>query len=225
MTIAFDAFGSSAVSAINFTWGHTPVGTPRGVVVLVVQDGGTLETVAITYASLPVYALPPLSGAANAEPGYIYPFFVGSGIPTGAVTCALTRTGSQNKRAVSYTVTGAADTYVEGINSLVNTSLDDPSFTIPTGVAVETMAFAAIFSGLGTESNVTAGAGWSKDTGSSTTGDSMSWEHLSAVDAGGGITCAFTTTAADDVTMYGIAIKEQAVPRYGFVNHVNPGIL
>lgn len=205
MSVAYDAFSTGAnATDPNFT--HTPAGTPRGALVLVIQQGATGETVTCTYGGTAMTALTPIDGSAASEPAWIYPFFLGSSVPTGAQTVDVQASGSTTKRAVCYTVTAAADAAVESQNSTVSSSLDDPSVTLTT--SAETITFGAGWSGLGNAANVAADAAHTKDVGQSLTAATANFEHRSGTVAAGSPTVGFVTTAADDVVLYGVAVKE-----------------
>ncbi len=50
MTVAADAFATATPGGGNLTWTHTPVGTPRGVQVFIVQDESETDQVStVTY--------------------------------------------------------------------------------------------------------------------------------------------------------------------------------
>lgn len=208
MAVAFDATANSGMATTDPSWTHTPTGTPAGVVVLVMQDGGTSETVSCTYGGTAMTALTAINGSAASEPAWIYPFFLGASVPTGAQTVAVTDSSTQTKIGVSYTVTAAADTEVDVEGSLVSSSQDDPSVNLTATDTV--MTFGALFSGLGNSSNVTADANHTKDVSASTTGDSMNSEHRSAVANAGTVAVGFVTSAADDAVLYAVAVKEAA---------------
>jgi hypothetical protein len=110
--------GATNVTSFNFT--HTPVGTPRGVLIFVyhASDGAAnVETVtSVTYGGV---AVPAVSGGAAAdtitEPGRCTAYFLGSGIPTGAQSVVVNRTNSNTTvtlYAISITVTANADTRI-----------------------------------------------------------------------------------------------------------------
>lgn len=208
MAVAFDAFADAGAPATDPSWTHTPAGTPAGVFVFVIQDGALPETVSCTYGGTAMTALTPIDGSLNTEPARIYPFFLGASVPTGAQTVAVTADGLQTKGGGSYTVTAAADTEVDVEGSLVSSSQDDPSVNINT--TVTTITFGALFSGLGNSSNITADANHTKDLSRSTLGDSMNSEHRSAVVAAGTVAVGFVTSAADDVVLHAIAVREAA---------------
>jgi hypothetical protein len=201
-----DAFSDSGALASDPSWTHTPVGTPRGVVVEVMQFG-TAETVSCTYGGVAMEAQTPVDGDALTEPHMIYPFFLGSSVPTGAQTVAVTASGATaNKRAVAYTVTAAADTVVDDQDIVVNGSLDEPSVGLTaTATAV---GYAALCSGLGSAANVTAGTGFTKDLGGGLSASSANTEHGTSAFSAGAVTFAFVTSGADEVVMHAVLITE-----------------
>lgn len=205
MAVAYDAYSTSTTTT-DPNWTHTPAGTPRGVVVIVIQQGGTLETVSCTYGGVAMTAGAVIDGSGASEPARIYPFFLGASVPTGAQTVAVDASGSQSKRAVAYTVTAAADTEVDAENSTVSSSLDDPSVNLTTDST--SVTFSGLWSGLGNAANVTADANHTKDLGQSLTAATANSEHRSGTVSAGTVAVGWVTSAADDVVLYAVAVKE-----------------
>lgn len=207
MAVAHDAVSSFGSAPTNDpSWTHTPSGTPRGVVVLVLQDGGTLETVSCTYGGVAMTARTAVDGSAASEPGWIYPFVLLSSVPTGAQTVAVTDSGAQPKSGSAFTVTASADTEVADEDQLVSSSQDDPSVTLTaSGTA---MTYGALFSGLGVTTNITAGTDHTKDLSVGSVGQTMHTEHRTAAGTAGAV--GFVTSGADDVVLYAIALVEAA---------------
>jgi len=125
MAVAYDATSEShtgttgSVSQASFTWNHTPVGTPRGVLIYVINSGPTSadNVTSVTYGGT---AVPAVTGGAAVdtatEPGRAAAYFLGSGIPTGVQAVVVNRTNNTDVLyAVMATVTAAADTEVTGI--------------------------------------------------------------------------------------------------------------
>ena len=132
MTVAFDAYTKSAVPVTgNFTFNHTPVGTPRAVLVFTCQGASSNDVTGMSYGSL---ALTAVSGSPNTlttgELGNITCWFGGSGIPTGVQTITAA-SGASSKVAYCITLTGAADTEVVDSDGTINsTSQANPSVTL-----------------------------------------------------------------------------------------------
>jgi hypothetical protein len=145
MAIAFDATsesstGTTGVSGVaTYSWTHTPVGTPRGVVVFTINmDSPTGITSGVTYGG--VALTQSTNGFASdtaTETGRCTIWFLGSGIPTGAQTIVVSRTNNANVTyAVAATVTAATTTtelYEPGIvtdnedGTLAERGVDDGS--------------------------------------------------------------------------------------------------
>ena len=109
MAIAFDASSNSTPGTGNMSWTHTPVGTPRGIAVMICQDVGTTDEItSVTYGgvSLTQATGSPIGGGAGLEDGLVAIWILGSGIPTGAQTVQVNvdATGS-SKAAVCISAT------------------------------------------------------------------------------------------------------------------------
>lgn len=120
MAVAHDAASESATSSSvsSFSWTHTPVGTPAGVLVFTFNlNSATHEVSSVTYNGVNV---PAVSGGeaddtAN-EPGSCKAWFLGSGVPSGAQTVQVNRTNNTNTiYAIAITVTAAGDVEVTGV--------------------------------------------------------------------------------------------------------------
>lgn len=136
MAVAYDAFSVSAGGTGTQTWTHTPVGTPRGVIVWVQTFSGVDEISTVTYGGV---ACTEVTGSPNllttGEQGGSNCFYLGAGIPTGAQSVVATATGTTTSK-VGYcvTITAAADTEVVDTDATINsTSLLDPSATLSLG--------------------------------------------------------------------------------------------
>jgi len=136
MAIAFDAFTSNGYvgEASPTTWTHTPAGTPRGVIVFVLNNTGN-DVTAVTYGgqSLAQVALSP-SIKSTGEVSTVYCWFLGTGIPTGNQTVSVTHGGSGIYRdAMCVTVTAASDTAVQDTTIISSDSAENPSGTLSLG--------------------------------------------------------------------------------------------
>lgn len=118
MAVAYDAGSrpaSTSASVSSFSWTHTPVGTPRGVLVFVYNmDNASGDVTSVTYGGVTV---PAVSGGVASdsagEPGRTSAFFLSSGIPTGAQTVVVNRNNNANVMdAVAITVTAGGNTAV-----------------------------------------------------------------------------------------------------------------
>src|ERR1051325_2948727 len=123
MAVAFDAVSEShtgttgSVNETSFSWTHTPVGTPKGVLVFgfALSSIGPGTAVTITYGGVTVPQLGTTANDNAGEPGSVRIGFLGSGIPTGAQTVNISRLSSSTEMyAVAITVTAANDTAATG---------------------------------------------------------------------------------------------------------------
>jgi hypothetical protein len=165
MAVAYDAATDIAVQAqatnpIEFT--HTPAGTPRGVLLFLVNQGaGTSDLFgAVTYGGVSMTAV---SGAravdTGGEPGQTKAYFLGASVPTGAQTVSIAvDTAALGQRwAICITLTAAADTAISGTPVLVEGDAAQAEQNVDSGADVA-LRFACIYSGFQTESSLAAGA-------------------------------------------------------------------
>ncbi|MEK9721980.1 MAG: hypothetical protein VW405_00670 [Rhodospirillaceae bacterium] len=133
MTIAYDAKSNYTGSATtNFSWTHTPVGTPAGIVVTVVQDSSTTDEVTgVTYGG---EAMTNEGDAASSIFGArVYLFTLLSSIPTGAQTVAVTVSGGSAKIGGCVSVTaGYSSTLASSVFTYdaSYTTTDEPSIDV-----------------------------------------------------------------------------------------------
>lgn len=210
MTVAFDALSSATNPAPSFT--HTPVGTPRGVLLFVTALTGT-DTV--TGATLPTYGgvvMTEVTGSpllkATGETLACHAFFLGSGIPTGAQTVSLVDTPAGDEIAICVTVTADADMEIVAANTSINSdSDDDPASTL--GLLGRTCFVAMGFgSGQNATTSVTPFSGWTSraEAGNGVkVGGCYTYDTVGSTD----VTVGWTQTAEDALAI-AVAIAEVA---------------
>jgi hypothetical protein len=209
MAIAFDASSNATAGTGNLSWTHTPVGTPKGVMVFVVANATLLDHVSgVTYGgtAMTEVALSPASFDTSVD-STVHGFFLGSSVPTGAQTVAVTVSGSSAKQAVAFTVTADADTEV--VDTTQATGSSAPSGTLSLGGA-------SCWCALGGQTNASAVANVSPLT---------DWTSTHEHDFGAevGVFYRYNTIGTADVTFgwsdgsgpepgnaLGVAIKESA---------------
>lgn len=214
MSVARDAVTASSVTFSGDTSiNHTPVGTPRGVIVFISQNGTDADEIAgVTYGGVTMTRV--TNGYAKdtaTEFMASYCYFLGSSIPTGTQAVAIdTSAANGDKIAFIFSLTAANDTAVEDAQKAEENQAN-PSVTLTTGASVETYVASIITSGISSQGGLNLGAVGTKrgsfDYGQQVTvvGD------LDALDAGGGVTFTWDTGAtSDDVAMIAVAIKEAA---------------
>jgi hypothetical protein len=148
--VAFDKidFSSGAGSVDPLEWTHTPVGTPRAVIVQITQTGGTGadQVVSVTYggAAMTEVATCSPNRKTASESWATYTYFLGSSIPTGAQTVSVDVSATGAKRGSSITLTATTDTEVVDCDGTINSdSVTDPSVTLSLGGRTSFVALAA----------------------------------------------------------------------------------
>src|SRR3990167_6273577 len=99
--IAYDAASTYVLEATgDFAFDHTPVGTPRGIIVFVLVNlAGTDEITGVTYggdAMTEVANSPVLD--TSGELGGAHCFFLGTSIPTGTQSVSVTTCGTATEK-------------------------------------------------------------------------------------------------------------------------------
>lgn len=118
MAVAYDAQSESHTGTTGntgspnpFTWTHTPVGTPRGVLVFVFTIASATQCTGVTYGGTAMTAVPYVGFDSDTEPGGVQAFYLDS--PTsGAQTVSVSRSGTATMYAVAFTVTAATGTEI-----------------------------------------------------------------------------------------------------------------
>lgn len=154
MAVAYDASSYIGNQSNNFNFNHTPVGTPKGVLVFVNNiDTGDFSdnNSAVTYGGVSMTAV--TGGFAQdtvGEPCAIKTWFLGSSIPTGLQSVAVSTTGGLTMSACCITVTADVDTEYTGVfkleedTTLSEQNIDDGS------PGTNSVRFAGISSGRNT---------------------------------------------------------------------------
>lgn len=205
----FDAISNSAGGAGSQSWTHTPVGTPRGVWVYCGQVSQTDEITSITYGGV---SMTESAGSPNlltsGELGASYSYFLGTSIPSGAQTVAMTGTTGAVKQCFAVSITASADTEIVDVDGTINSaSVTNPSVTLSLSGRT---SFAAIgfYSGGDAVTNITELAGWTNrfegDAGNEVFG-LYSYDTIGSADVAAG-----WTQTTEDAAAVAIAISEVA---------------
>lgn len=210
MAIAHDASSDSGGGTGDLTWDHTPVGTPRGVVIVVIQNNDNDSVDGVTYAGLSLTRLEHAVDAAG-EDGGAYLYWAGSSIPTdNPASCVVSQTETIGRIAGCYTLTTAGvDVEVEA-SDILEGDQDDPSITLTTGAGVETWVVSGLYSGQGALNSTAAGTGFTKHINNDGGAFTRFTEIIDTPDSGSNVTVGWTTNASDDVAMVAGAFKEAA---------------
>lgn len=127
---------TGSVSEAQFEWQHSPVDTPRGLVVYVVGSLDATDIItSVTYGGVPMNAVTGgLAQDTSGEAGFSKVYFLGTGIPTGEQTVQVNRDITATPVwACCTTVTAISDTNYTGVlveeeNQLVTEeNIDDSS--------------------------------------------------------------------------------------------------
>jgi hypothetical protein len=133
MTIGFDSSsGTTRLGTANpTTWSHTPVGTPKGVVVAINQMPFSTDWVSgVSYGGVDLSRVVRATDVASTK-GAADLWFRGSGLPAGAQTFSVSFTSATTTKMhiVGMTLTAAGDTEVLDFDS-INGNIADPSVTL-----------------------------------------------------------------------------------------------
>lgn len=219
MAVAYDAVGSQPTQTTSPTWTHTPVGTPRGILVFVLQYAtGADDVTGVTYGGV---AMTELSSSpllhSSGETFTVYAYFLGASIPTGAQAVAVTGSSS-NKVGVSFSVTASVDTIVENHSAFINSdSQANPSATLGLNGKTCFVALGAM-SGHNGVASTSPSANWTssfEDVSTGNTQVSLSYRYntIGSTD----VTVGWTQTA-EDATSIAVAITEASSARsFGFI--------
>ncbi len=208
--VAFDAFSAEDAPGVGApSWTHTPVGTPRCVIVFIPQDGTTDEISGVTYGGT---AMTEMTGSPNllttGEGGGVHGFFLGASVPTGAQTVAATGDAGAIKWGYAITLTAAADCELVDTDATIQSaSQADPTVTLSLSGRT---SFAAIggYSGQNASTSTTPFTDWnSRGEGSNTTESVLSYTYdiVSTTDVSAG-----WTQTANDAVMIAVAVSEVA---------------
>lgn len=165
MAVAHDTASEShtgttgSASEASFSWTHTPVGTPRGVLVLVFNLSSSTDTVSsVTYGGTALTAVTGGRAVDTAgEAGSCKAYLLGASVPTGAQSVVVNRTNNADVMyAVAITVTAAADTETKGTPVLIQENSTLAEQSVDAGVGVDATRYAGTFWGGNAEP--TAGA-------------------------------------------------------------------
>lgn len=208
MAVAFDAVSNVAAGTGDLSWTHTPVGTPRGVKVDIVENGGTNGVSSVTYGGVAM-ELAAVNAKTSGEAGTVVTYFLGRGIPTGAQTVSVSVSDAVSKRAVATTVTAAADTcWISADISIGSDSIVNPSSTLNL-LGKTCFVSLAGHSGQGAVTGTTPTTGWTSRLEHDFGAQVACWYTYNTVSTAN-VACGWTQTA-DDAVMVALAITEAPI--------------
>lgn len=208
MAVAKDAVSRfTGTGTGTLSWTHTPVGTPRGVVVGTVCNEGVNQISSVTYGGV-ACAGDSTSRAvkATAEDGEVRLFTLGASVPTGAQTVEVLVSGAAAKTAFCVTVTAADDVEVVDVDNSINSdSQSNPSGTLSLG-GRSSFVVQVFFSGQDTLGGITPLSGWTADYEVDFGAQTGGWYSYNTVGTSD-VTFGWTQTA-EDALCVAVAIGE-----------------
>ncbi len=194
----------------NFSWTHTPVRDPQGVIVFVGQSTtGADQVTGVTYGGVSMTEVPgsPLLLTSGVEDGAVYGYFLGSGIPTGPQTVEVTVSGGAVKDAHAITFTADANTTeLEDTSTLESAGIDDPSVTLTT--TVQTFIAAYLLSGQDDATGWSLGPGFTWGPAGQDFGTMVGFSFRSSSAAAAGSPVAgVTTPGVEEAALLAVAVK------------------
>jgi len=209
MAIAHDAVGTSVApdASSPISWTHNPVGTPRGIIVLIVTNDTTDTITSVTYDGTALSRVRWQN--VGGENGSAYAYFLGASVPTtDPATVTVNFTGIANHMGCSISVTAADDTSVAHHLGLASTSLANPAITLTTSVT--TITYGALYSGTAGPTSTAPDANHTDVQETDLGPETASCIRRSATVAAGSPVVGWTV-AADDVAAVAIAVREGVV--------------
>ncbi len=210
---AFDAFTAPADCTVDDpSFSHTPSGTPRGVLVYVLSPVQSEDRVTgITYGGdtmTEVAGSPVLKATGEIMAAHL--FFLGTSIPTGTQTVAITTTASTGGvRCGAITITASGDTEVVDTSTISSDSLANPSVTVSLAGRTSFVAVGGASGNIDVPGNVTPNTNWtSRDE--SDAGPSGTVLHTFDTIGSSDVSAGWADATAEDVVAIGVAIAEIA---------------
>lgn len=229
---AFDAFtGFHNDGTVDLSLSHTPVGTPRGVAVPIVQWGNASSQInTINYGGVALSGIDPTPfGKSTGEIGLLYWYFLGANVPSGTQSLEIDFTNPGSRRIGSViTLTANANLEIETTGTLSSDTATDPSVNLTLG-SVDALILAALFSGHDALASVTAASGYTKMVGPDDDFGSATAHFIrrNSGAMGPGTFSAGFTAAIEDAVLFAIAVKEIAgggAPGTRARRRLNPGL-
>lgn len=208
MSVAHGAVTESAeFSTVSpFTFSHTPSGTPKGVLVGIVQNTTSTDRVsAVTYGGVAMTRIATIADAAG-EPGRVYVYGLHASIPTGTQTVSITHSGGADQKLATVTTqtSGGGDTEIVDFETS-NNEAGNISVTIDTG-SRDALIYMWVYSGRGAPSNIVPIAGYTTLTTHDFT-DNVTRSEVETALTSGSRAAGYTVTASD-AALVAVAISE-----------------
>ena len=216
MTVAHDANTRFPTTGDTYdtttgsrTFNHTPTGTPKGVVCVVMNQTVTTAVVSgVLYGDVNMT----LSAVATdtSEVGRIEVYtLTDSAIPTGVQVVTLLECTATSKWCAVSTVTAATlRTTVNASNAVNTTTAANPTMTITT--TASTLAYCGFHGGASALTSYVAGAGVTNQNSGDYGALVSRSARRSSQDAAGSVVFSWTYATSDDYCIAGVALAERA---------------
>lgn len=218
MAVAFDATSEShtgttgSASQASFSWTHTVVGVPAGVLVFVFTNANSALISSVTYGGVTMAAVSGGEAIDTAtEAGRCNAYFLGDNIPSGNQTVQVNRTNNATVMyAVAATVTAAHGTEATGVVLLQNDGTLAEQSVTDGSPGTNSLRFAGINSGLATAPS----AGASSTVMHGINFGARSCQTVRETTAGqGSRSVGFSSATSDDRAAVHLAVRER-IRRY-----------
>ncbi len=172
MAVAFDAQNFKDFSAsTGGTWTHVPVGTPRGLAVLICSNAATTDVItSVAYGGGTLSRISFISGGAASEPGASYLYFRGTVTAASGTVNVVATSSTFTCWSVSMTANPNTELNFAGTATVTSTSLANPSGTATVPQGSDGLAVGILFSGANAPATNVINAGYTALTGSAAGG-------------------------------------------------------
>lgn len=159
---AYDAASTAGSGTGDLSWTHTPVGSPTGVTVMLMQYGSNADQVsAITYGGVEMPRVLSSASTVGATNARTYLYHLGEEIPTGAQTILVTTTGATLRGGGAVSFTGGTSTEVNTHTVVPNTSTN-PTTTLAILNSRRCIILGMILSDFDAITSIAPGAGYTE---------------------------------------------------------------
>ncbi len=170
--------------ASPLSWTHTPVGVPKGVLVLAATEASTVSRVtSVTYgaSTMTQVALSPLLSTVGTTGSVAEGWFLGTSVPTGAQTIQINLigiTGYGSINAIAISVVGPNDSAIEDTTK-VDTTGANPTCALT--IAHQSLAVGVCLEGLATVTDIAVAAGMTQIMEIDVGGETFNWAYRTAL--------------------------------------------
>jgi hypothetical protein len=224
MTVAFDAVVESVRTDTSdpMTWTHTPVGTPRAIVVAFTHGvSDTDHVLTVTYGGINITERVRATDTTT-EPGASELWFIGSGIPTGAQTISADHASgtTDDIQGVSWSLTALSDCEIIDSDSISQNAANPTLVMQKEGR--EGWCACAMYNG-GAAPGGTLATGNTQGPNEDLTAFYADTCYETTVDAADH-TIGWSTLGTDDLAIVALCVVE-IIPRAPATNFQDPGVL